>query len=562
MREGDVAPGPGRRRAWPAIFGVCTVLGVLVGSAPALVGGWVYDDRSMIGHAAMDDAVDLWLTFSRTSADYIAGNEWPFGVTYRPFSMASLIAVLVVAPDQPLWHHLVSLLLHGATCVGLFVVARRTIGRDDHAGAHVVTALFALHPTAIESYGWINGRSDVLAGAALAGLAACMPFGRPTTRARLMLAAPCAFVACLAKEPASVAVIVLAIASLLPPRGLGTLPDRARLAAPAAVGVALVAALLLRASATAGHCAGARALLADPGAPLAVLKTVALGASSLLVPLPRAMLSLSWQLEQPFSALMEVGLVMLVVALLAAARARRIRALVLLLGAVALLVPVIAVRQMVWMGFDRYLYIPALLVALAAADGCCESRWPTRPAARWGVLVLGVPLVVASFLNASAYADHETWLKSLVLTRPEDPTGWIMTADYLLKERGAANARATLENSPWEGLPPAPAHDLAELWFKVGDVARARAIVDRALDRHPGSSQLWYSAMMLRAGSYDLDGALAAAEQLRDTSHECHAMQVRVRRWLAAPDLPAGREGDLQRLLGWRCRGSGKCINE
>jgi tetratricopeptide (TPR) repeat protein len=61
---------------------------------------------------------------------------------------------------RPGWHHLTSVLLHGANTVLLFVVLRRMTGALWRPA--LVAALFALHPLHVESVAWVAERKDVL----------------------------------------------------------------------------------------------------------------------------------------------------------------------------------------------------------------------------------------------------------------------------------------------------------------------------------------------------------------------------------------------------------------
>ena len=59
-------------------------------------------------------------------------------------------------------HHAISVLLHAATAVGLFLVLRQMTGRLWPSA--MVAAVFALHPLRVESVAWISERRDVLSG--------------------------------------------------------------------------------------------------------------------------------------------------------------------------------------------------------------------------------------------------------------------------------------------------------------------------------------------------------------------------------------------------------------
>jgi tetratricopeptide (TPR) repeat protein len=59
-------------------------------------------------------------------------------------------------------HHLTNVLLHGASCVVLFLALRRLTGATWRSG--LVAAFFCLHPAHVESVAWISERKDVLSG--------------------------------------------------------------------------------------------------------------------------------------------------------------------------------------------------------------------------------------------------------------------------------------------------------------------------------------------------------------------------------------------------------------
>ena len=59
-------------------------------------------------------------------------------------------------------HHLMNVLIHMATVVGLFLVLRQMTGRLWPSA--MVAAVFAIHPLRVESVAWISERKDVLSG--------------------------------------------------------------------------------------------------------------------------------------------------------------------------------------------------------------------------------------------------------------------------------------------------------------------------------------------------------------------------------------------------------------
>ena len=81
---------------------------------------------------------------------------------WHPLTLLSHMLDCELFGMDPMGHHLTSLLLHTASVVLLFEVLRRMTGSVWRSAA--VAALFAIHPTHVESVAWIAERKDVLSG--------------------------------------------------------------------------------------------------------------------------------------------------------------------------------------------------------------------------------------------------------------------------------------------------------------------------------------------------------------------------------------------------------------
>ncbi|MEA2564479.1 MAG: protein O-mannosyl-transferase [Acidobacteriota bacterium] len=94
------------------------------------------------------------------------GIAWAFTANvasnWHPLTLLSHMLDCELFGMDPLGHHLTSLLLHTASVVLLFEVLRRMTGDQWRSAA--VAALFAIHPTHVESVAWIAERKDVLSG--------------------------------------------------------------------------------------------------------------------------------------------------------------------------------------------------------------------------------------------------------------------------------------------------------------------------------------------------------------------------------------------------------------
>jgi Flp pilus assembly protein TadD len=92
--------------------------------------------------------------------------SWAFTATtatnWHPFTWLSHMLDVTLFGLNPGAHHLISLLLHTANAVLLFLV----LSRSTHTlwRSALVAALFALHPFHVESVAWISERKDVLSG--------------------------------------------------------------------------------------------------------------------------------------------------------------------------------------------------------------------------------------------------------------------------------------------------------------------------------------------------------------------------------------------------------------
>jgi hypothetical protein len=223
---------------------------------PTLLSPFFGDDYFHIEHAAdlrdaltkgwvlPIDKVGAWWTEPGLSVEY-----------FRP------LVVLSFAADRALYgrfaggYHLTNLLLHVATTLLLWRIARHVLGRGFAAWA--AAALFAIHPAHTVAIGWISGRTDVLATVfyAAAFLLYLQWRARAGSPLRLALACVGFALALLAKEMAiTLPAVVLAHALLTSragadeatgaERGAESLPRR--LFAPLVLGVVALAYLAVR----------------------------------------------------------------------------------------------------------------------------------------------------------------------------------------------------------------------------------------------------------------------------------------------------------------------------
>jgi Flp pilus assembly protein TadD len=120
----------------------------------ALFNGFVsYDDP---GYVTENMYVNSGLTLDNI--------RWAFTTTeegnWHPVTWLSHMTDCQMFGLDPRGHHLISILLHIANTLLLFILLAKTTGKTWHSAA--VSALFAIHPLHVESVAWVSERKDVL----------------------------------------------------------------------------------------------------------------------------------------------------------------------------------------------------------------------------------------------------------------------------------------------------------------------------------------------------------------------------------------------------------------
>ncbi len=474
------------RRHGLVLGGFAILVVALSGAATwvGLSGSWVGDDWHMVRNYLYGDWAELGAVFKRNAATYLFVED-KVG-PYRPATMWTLIATHLLAPE-PWLHHAVSWLLHGATSLLLFVVLRsqpRAASNVDHATNDFVAAglaaLFFLHPVHVESYVWINGRSDLLAGFWLLALLFWLSRISAAPRPRwvqLFVLGLVAFLGASSKLPFAIAAVAawLAWASRRP-----TAQSRW---AGGAIATGIGVHLVLRAvfAPFGGELGASENVFADPDIWLSVPKLVGKGAAALLTFRAEAMQSLSWVLFGPWSTSDWVGLVVVLLVLGFLISRRDGPGLVYAFGAILTLAPVAIVSGAFWMGFDRYLYMPAILALLAMAPYVLRAASRGRG---WRIAagVLGLGLLAYSALQthaaSKAYASQEAYDRALLRDHVDDPSihfYFARIADRHGDKRKLREQLSEMPSPPWPRPIIVPTYDLA---IKANDAAKRREAID------------------------------------------------------------------------------------
>ena len=505
---------------WKLAFLALAIL-VTGASAPALVGSWVYDDRLMVGHPMLDGIEDVGTAFARSSDDYQARDRTgPFiaqGTTYRPLPMISFILVNATVGPRPFAHHLVSLLLHLAAVALLCRLAAASWA------ALAGVAVFALHPAMGEAYLWINGRSDVMAGAFLA--ATFVALGAVPGRLRAASLFLLLVGGALSKETFVVAAAAAIVAAPTARRWRVLAKDLVILA------VAYAAVLVLRAA------AGGTVASTLPSVSLGALlgrapRLLALAVETLVVPFPRPMRFLAWEMSRPLDMPTVLAAVLPVLVLVFLLIRRNARAAILVVGAVCTLLPTALVADSFWLGFDRYLYLPAILLFAAALPWLRARRWWA-----WCLLppaLLAVPL----YATARQYRSHRTFAAALVDARPKDPSGYLIAALDSVARGDRAEAAAVMRELPEPTRIPAVAHHAARIYLSIGDQAAAATLVEKAAAEHADSPNLRFDLFGLRGAQHRWGEAAALARELSVDPARRRAVAEVIDGWLASGAVP------------------------
>lgn len=525
------------RPAWLTFAVACALCAGL--SAPALGGGWVYDDRYLATADWADDWGDLWAVVSQHSGDYLAPDKPDEarvgGVTYRPLSMFTLVGVHVATSGSALAHHLLSLLLHLACAAALMAAVARRMDVPALPWAAMVGVWMVLHPGIAEAHLWINGRSDVLAGLCLALLALLLARD-PTPRVYGAVAVLGAL-GCWSKETFLVAALALLVCEALGPRG-----HRASLLA----GAGGVATGWLARSWVVADVGGSSSggLLQDSQLWGWLPRGVALAAKTLFVPTGQTMRALSFELQQPVGLGDVLGVAVMLGCAAAVVKWRRWDSGVLLGGALLTFLPSLYVAHTFWLGLDRYLYLPAVLAGLASAPAL--SRLPSLP--QKAVLAVAAAAGMAFALGlataAPSYASQDAWVKAMIDERPSDPTGYLLACDLGLTRgdpQGATGALAAAPKRPW---PTGLARERARLERRLGRMPAAAQTLEESYAQAPDDPFVMLDTMGLRGAQGRFDEARQLGKALRSRAAFCPAARATLQTWAQTEHLP-----ESERLL-------------
>jgi hypothetical protein len=201
-----------------------------------------------------------------------------------------------------------------------------------------------------------------------------------------------------------------------------------------------------------------------------------------------------------------------------------------------------------WLGFDRYLYVPMILAVLAVLwDGPRCKRTPARWLVGGGVLIalLGATLVG----QAAVYQSHATWVESMIVLQPENPSSHVKYAHWQLNRGEVSAAAARIEALVDTPMPAAIRHGAAGVALHAGRPDLATAHVEAAWRDAPHDPTVQFDVLGLRAAQHRWDDVARVAVPLLDTGLTCGRTVRALDEWLAADVVSAPHDDTLTALV-------------
>jgi len=175
----------------PAVVAVLAYLG-------ALRNGFAYDDVPVISE-------NEWIRSGTELRHALTLPYWPHGALYRPVTSFTFALDWLAGHGSPFLFHLGNIVWYA---VGVALVARLALRWWPPLIAGLAGLLFALHPVHVEAVANIVGRSELLAGVALLGLALVVTAPGPVSPGRLVAVTALSVLAIGSKETGALAPVI------------------------------------------------------------------------------------------------------------------------------------------------------------------------------------------------------------------------------------------------------------------------------------------------------------------------------------------------------------------
>jgi protein O-mannosyl-transferase len=497
---------------------------------PALGAGFVWDDIPQVVGNRLTGSPRNLLALFRTDVWSTAGVYVPDPPYYRPLFLATFVLDRVVGGLSPAVHHAQSIAWHLAAVGSVFALARTVSSLE---AALVATALFALHPVQSEAVIWVSARTCEMAAVFVACAAAVLApldasWRRSAAGAALLL------LGLLSKEEALFGVALVVLLDFARHGRSGGL----RRYVAMAIAVALWAGMR--------HAAGVGASRAF--APQRVADVLAslpdiLGIYGRLLVLPTPLTHgrRLFFLEESAAAT-TIGIAVIVFGgALCIARGGRIAGCCLAWAALSVSSSLLGIGGTHQIG-ERYLYVPAIGIAIAVASALRPSRL---------LVAVGALLSIASVAwierRIPDYRSPVTFTASAVRDAPSGAT----FGELALALRDAGDIDPAMERFHEALAARPPAYEVCEPYAEtplvLRDDRRALEVALETIERHcpvsPGLSARHALAFARNGRWDDARESIAIAEQGNDPTF-----------WLEVAFAIAARDGDAARAEDLRRR--------
>jgi hypothetical protein len=283
---------------------------------------------------------------------------------------------------------------------------------------------------------------------------------------------------------------------------------------------------------------------------------LAKSAAALLTFQADAMQSLSWQLFRPVGPGEWVGALALLAAALGLGWRRDFGGLAYVAGFVFAIAPAAVVSQAIWLGFDRYLYMPSILLLLAGAP-YLVAVVEALPGFRTILRVVAVALIVVAGLGTRAaslaYANQAAYERALVTQHRDDPTIFFYLAKMANETGHPAVARQTLANMPTPPWPPALVMPAFALASELGNVRTRDLAIEHGLEVRFDDPFVRAHGMRWKYQRGEVAEALALARSFGTEDALCPEVRRQLELWLRDAATQSTQELIRETVRDVRC---------
>lgn len=514
-------------------------LPLLLSAVLAAVVALLYGQCLWFGVVYYDDVYYVWqndlVRYGFRWAGVVAAFTTSYAGNWHPLTWLSHMLDCQLFGNHPGPHHAASVLLHGAVCVGLFLILLRLTSALWPAFAAAL--LFTLHPMHVESVAWIAERKDVLCAVFwLAAIAAYARYARLLCLRRYGLVALFTLLALMSKPMAVTLPCSLLLLDVWP---LGRLPltrgvpVRERLRA----GLRLVAEKIPLLALSAAMC-WVTVIAQDADESInrrADLTAIMCGFDALAnygmylikaaLPLNLSVLTPRY-VDLPDLALagMAAGLLLVTYAVTRALATRPWYAV----GWFWYLGTLVPVAGFVPIGFqsycDRYFYVPSIGICIMVAWGARDTlAWLEKRGGRQDLtrLAVGSGVTVAVVLAVLCFWQVQTWRNGIalftntVLTYPRHAPGHVFLG-LVYSEAGRLEEALEHNRISLTLDPRAPVFvNTGTLLVRMGREAEAVEVYRQALAYDPQNGHAHYNLGLVHYRRHDYRAALASLEKAR-----------------------------------------------